>query len=146
MRSAIALIVALSSCAAVEIFAATTSDFAQTTIVAGKAPAGLAGAWLLYGRAEFPGNKSRALPPQLLAVSQARDGTPTFRLLDVRLPPSIYDPYQAANRAPTAWQPTADDLALLRKDWSKLPPATSKDWRKSEVVYDRVEFTIVSPE
>jgi hypothetical protein len=82
----------------------------------------------------------------LLTASRGRDGTLALRLLDVQLPPSIYDPFQAANRDTKAWQPSADDLALLRKQWSKLPPATSKDWRKSEVVYDRVEFTVASPD
>jgi len=81
-----------------------------------------------------------------LSASQKSGGDVALQLLDVQLPKSIYDPYQAANREPKAWEPSPDDIALLRKQWSKLPPATNKDWRKSEVVYAKVDFTLVSPD
>src|SRR6058998_1392463 len=146
MKTAIRSIVALASCLTVEVLAANTPAFVQATRVEGKVPVNLAGAWFLYAQAEFPGGKTRALAPELLTASQGRDGDVAMRVLDVQLPASIYEPFQAANRQPKAWEPSPDDLALLRKQWSKLPPATSKDWRKSEVVYARVEFMLVSPD
>ena len=121
-------------------------DFAQATRVEGKVPVSLGGAWLLYAQAQFPGGRRRALPPELLSVSQGREGDVVFHLLDVQLPKSIYEPYQAGNKQPKAWEPTPADIALLRKQWSKLPPTTNKDFNKSEVAYDSVEFTLVSPE
>ena len=146
MRTLFALMTALvatfPAAAAVEPNAA---GIAQQTQVVGKLPVNLGGAWFLYAQAEFPGGKSRALAPELLRASQ-NDGNVALQLLDVQLPKSIYDPYQAASRGTKAWEPTPDDIALLRKDWSKLPPATAKDWRKSEVVYDKVEFTFASPD
>ena len=136
--------------AAVWLLTSTASakppDFEQTTHVAGKAPVSLGGAWFLYAQAEFPGGKSRALAPELLTVSRKSDHDVALHLLDVQLPKSIDGPYKAANRKPQAWQPSPEDLALLRKEWSKLPPATNKDLHASDVVYDRVEFTLASPD
>jgi len=126
--------------------AAKSPDFTQATRVEGKVPVSLGGAWLLYALAEFPGGKTRALAPELLTVSQKGDRDVAVHLLDVQLPKSIDEPYKAANRQPKAWQPTPDDIALLRNQWSKLPPATNKDLHASDVVYDRVEFTLASPE
>jgi len=126
--------------------AAKPPDFAQATQVEGKVPVNLAGAWFLYAQAEFVGGKSRALAPELLAVSQKNERDIVLRILDVQLPKSIDEPYKAANRKPKAWEPTAEDIKLLRNQWSKLPPATNKDLHASDVVYDRVEFTLASPE
>ena len=125
---------------------AKAPDFAQETRVEGKVPVSLGGAWFLYAQAEFPGGKTRALTPELLTVSQKSDHDVAFRLLDVELPKTIDEPFRAANRQPKAWEPSADDIAMLRSRWSKLPPATNKDLHRSDVVYDRVEFTLASPE
>ena len=143
MKTVFTLLAALVAWPAV---AANPPDVAQATQVVGKLPVNLGGAWFLYAQAEFPGGKSRALAPELLTASQKSDGDVALRILDVQLPKSIYDPYLAANRQTKAWEPSPDDIALLRKDWSKLPPATNKDWRKSEVIYAKVDFTLVSPD
>jgi hypothetical protein len=137
--------VAVVSFAAVA-FAANVPDFPQTTHVAGKVPINLAGAWFLYAQAEFAGGKARALQPELWTVSQKSDHEVDFRLLDVELPKSIDEPYRAANRQTTAWEPSPADLALLRKEWAKLPPATNKDVHRSDVAYGSVEITVVSPD
>ena len=126
--------------------AATPSPFPQETRVVGKAPADLGGAWFLYAQAQFTAGKSRALPPQLITATPGGEGGLQMKVLDVQLPKSIYEPYQNGNRQPQAWEPTPQDVALLRKEWAKLPPATDKDWRKSEKEYERVEFTVVSPD
>src|SRR2546428_11903659 len=56
------------------------------------------------------------------------------------------EPSGAASRQPKAWEPSAAGLALLRKQWSKLPPATNKDVHKSDVAYGTVDVTVASPE
>ena len=148
MRSATSVIarLATASCLIAGAATATPSDFAQATRVEGKVPVSLAGAWFLYAQAEFPGGKSRALAPELLTASQKGDRDVALHLLDVQLPKSIAEPYKAGNKQPKAWEPTPDDIALLRTQWSKLPPATNKDLHANDVVYDRVEFTLASPE
>jgi len=125
---------------------AKAPDFAQATRVEGKVPASLGGAWFLYAQAEFPGGKTRALTPELLTVSQKSDHDVAFRILDVEFPKSIDEPYRAGNRQPKAWEPSAEDIAILRANWTKLPRAINKDLHRSDVVYDRVEFTLASPE
>ncbi len=125
--------------------AAKPPDFAQATRVAGKVPGSLGGAWFVYAQAQLPGGHSRALPPQLITAAAGGDGV-ELKLLDVQLPKSLYEPFQKANHEPNAWEPSPQDIALLRKEWAKLPPATNKDWRKSEQEYDRIDFMVVSPE
>jgi hypothetical protein len=146
MRTLLARVVAASCLIIAGAATAKAPDFAETTRVEGKAPASFGGAWFLYAQAQFPGDKTRALPPQLFTVSPGRDGNLTLHVLDVQMPKAIDAPYKAGSRQPKAWEPSPADIALLRKEWSKLPPATNKDWRASEVVYDRVEFTVASPE
>jgi hypothetical protein len=147
MRTVFALLTALVAwLPAAGAVAANPPDIAQATQVVGKLPVNLAGAWFLYAQAEFPGGKTRALAPELLSGSQKSGGDVALKILDVQLPKSIYEPYQAASRQTKAWEPTPDDIALLRKQWSKLPPATNKDWRKSEVEYAKVDFTLVAPD
>jgi hypothetical protein len=148
MRALSFLIVSLGVCAVVRARAATIkpADFPQVTRVEGKAPVNLGGTWLLYAQAQFAGGQSRALQPQIISSARGSDGTIGLKVLDVQLPKSIYEPYQAANRKSQAWEPTPKDVDLLRKEWAKLPPATEKDWRKSEMVYDRVDFTVASPD
>lgn len=132
---------------AVRALAATPPpEFPQATRVEGKVPVNLAGAWFLYAQATFPGDKTRALQPELWTVSQNGDRDVTFQLHDVELPKSIDEPYRAGNRKPKAWEPSPADLALLRKQWSKLPPATNKDVHKSDVAYGNVDITVASPE
>jgi len=148
MRTAASIVGPLAAvwCLVTGAAAAKPPDFEQATRVEGKVPVRLGGAWFLYAQAEFPGGKTRALAPALLTASQKTDADVALRILDVRMPKSIGEPYEAGNRQPKAWEPSREDIALLRQQWSKLPPATNKDWRKSEVLYDRVEFTLASPE
>jgi hypothetical protein len=111
MRTVLALFTALVTVSAAQ--AANPPDIAQKTQVVGKLPVNLSGAWFLYAQAEFPGGKTRALAPELLSASH-KDGDVALKLLDVQLPKSIYEPYQAANRATKAWEPSPEDIALLR--------------------------------
>jgi hypothetical protein len=141
-----AAFLAAAPCFATGTGTAKPPEFVQATRVEGKVPVSLGGSWFLYAQAQFPGDKSKALPPEILAVSQRGDGDVALRLLDVQMPKSIDEPYKAASKKPKAWEPTPDDIALLRKQWSKLPPAMNKDWRTGDVVYDKVEFTLTSPE
>jgi len=136
---------ALVLLAAVPALAADAPAFPQTTKVEGKAPANLAGAWFFYAQATFPGDKTRALQPEVWTASQKGNDV-AFRILDVELPKSIDEPYRAGNRQPNAWEPSAADLDLLRKGWSKLPPQTNKDVHRSDVAYGNVEITIASPD
>ena len=135
-----------ASLAAVAAFAAAPPDVPQTTRVEGKLPTNLAGAWLLYAQAQLPGDNSRALQPQVWTVSQKGDRDVAFHILDVDLPKSIDDAYRAGNRQPKAWEPSPDDIALLKKDWSKLPPQTKKDVHRSDVMYGNVEVTLATPD
>jgi hypothetical protein len=137
---------AAASLVAMAAFADPPPDVPQKTRVEGKIPTNLAGAWLLYAQAQLPGDKSRALQPELWTVSQTGDRDVAFHILDVDLPKSIDDAYRAANRQPKAWEPTPDDIALLKKQWSKLPAQTKKDIHRSDVAYGNVEVTISSPE
>jgi hypothetical protein len=147
MRAASVVVASVVACwlGAASAIAAKPPDFAQATWVVGKAPGNLGGAWFLYAQAQFK-TVSRALPPQLITAAPGPDGGVDLKLLDVQLPKAIYEPFQAANRKPQAWEPSPQDIALLRKEWAKLPPMTDKDWRKSEREYDRVDFMVVTPE
>ena len=135
-----------ASLAAATALAAKAPEFPQATRVHGKVPVNMSGAWFLYAQAQFPGDKTRALQPELWTVSQKGEQDVAFRLLDVELPKSIDESYRAGNRQPKAWEPSAADIALLRKQWSKLPPATNKDVHKSDVAYGTVDVTVASPE
>src|SRR5205823_3559449 len=42
--------------------------------------------------------------------------------------------------------PSPADIALLRKEWSKLPPQTNKDVHRSDVAYGNVDVTVASPD
>jgi hypothetical protein len=101
---------------------------------------------LLYAQAVLPGDKTRALQPEVWTVSQKGDRDVAFHILDVELPKSIDEAYRTGNRQPKTWEPSADDLALLRKEWSKLPPQVNKDVHRSDVAYANVEITIASPD
>ena len=125
--------------------AADTPAFPQTTKVSGKIPANLAGAWFFYAQATFPGDKTRALQPEIWTISQKGNDL-AFRILDVELPKSIDEPYRAGNRQPKAWEPSPADIDLLRKEWSKLPPQTNKDVHRSDVAYGNIEVAIASPD
>src|SRR3989442_813577 len=84
-----------ASLAAVTALAAKPPEFPQATRVHGKVPVNLSGAWFLYAQAQFPGDKTRALQPELWTVSQKGERDVAFRLLDVELPKSIDEPERA---------------------------------------------------
>src|SRR5437016_13988223 len=94
----------LALLAAVPALAASTAAFPQTTKVEGKVPTNLGGAWFFYAVATFPGDKTRALQPEIWTVSQKGNDV-AFHILDVDLPKSIDEPYRAGNRQPKAWEP-----------------------------------------
>src|SRR2546427_4937795 len=144
-RVVIAALAAASCLVAGAVVAAKPPDFTQATRVEGKVPVSLAGAWFVYAQAQFPGGKTRALPPQVLTASQDGGHDVALHLLDVQMPKAIDEPYKSGNRQPKAWEPKPEDVALLRKQWSKLPPATNKDLRAGDVVYDHVDFTLATP-
>jgi len=148
MRSApfLARLLAVASLVAVAALADKPAQFPQTTHVEGKIPVNLAGAWLLYAQAQLPGDHSRALQPELWTVAQKSDHDLSFNVLDVELPKSMDDAYRAGNRQPKAWEPRPEDIALLKKEWSKLPPQVNKDVHRSDVAYGNVEITIASPD
>jgi hypothetical protein len=58
-------------------------------------------------------------------------------LLDVDLPKSIDDAFQAAQKAEKPFMPTDKQLALLRSSWSKLAPKTNSE-------YSRIEWKVVA--
>jgi hypothetical protein len=139
----IALLVLTSCSSAVAV---PQQDFTQETKVDGKVPVSLGGAWFLYAQARVQSGRAIALSPQLFTVAQKGNRDVALHLLDVEFPKSIDEPYRASLRKPKAWEPSPADIALLRKDWSKLPPDTTKDVHANDVAYDRVEFTLASPE
>jgi hypothetical protein len=125
--------------------AAPTQDYQETTTVAGKIPVDLRGAWFLVAQPEVAKDKFKTFV-ELLAISKQKDGQLAFHLLDVRLPPGIAAELKAANNDLTHWIPSPEELATLRKGWSKLPPATDKDPVAGDVAYGRIQFRLASPE
>src|SRR2546426_580589 len=65
--------------------AGPTREYDETTTVAGKVPVDLRGVWLLVAQPEVAKGKFKTFP-ELLMISQQKDGRPSFHLLDVRLP------------------------------------------------------------
>jgi len=122
-----------------------TRDYDETTTVAGKVPVDLRGVWLLVAQPEVAKGKFKTFP-ELLMISQQKDGRPSVHLLDVRLPADMAGEVKAANEKLEFWAPSAVELAALRRGWSKLPPATNKDVHKSDVAYGTVDVTVASPE
>ena len=125
--------------------AAPTNGYEETTTVAGKIPVDLRGAWFLVAQPEVAKDKFKTFV-ELLTISKQKDGQLAFHLLDVRLPPDIAAELKAANSDLTHWTPSPEELATLRKGWSKLPPATDKDPVAGDVAYARIQFRLASPE
>jgi len=124
-----------------------TRDYDETTTVAGKVPVDLRGVWLLVAQPEVAKGKFKTFP-ELLMISQQKDGRPSVHLLDVHLPADMAGEVKAANEKLEFWAPSAVELAALRRGWSKLPPATDKD---KDVVagdhaYARIDFRLAASE
>jgi hypothetical protein len=116
--------------------------FTEKTTIHGKVDADLKGVWLLVAAAEIVPGKFRIFP-QLVKIEQGKDG-PEFRMLDVRLPPSVYESYQAANTKLLWWEPSAESRALLGKSWASLEKPESKGVQ--EQIFQHIDFTLASPQ
>ncbi len=62
----------------------------------------------------------------------------TINLLDVDLPKSIDESFQAAQKLEVGYEPSDKDLAVLRSSWQTL-------LRKKDTEYNRIEWKVVSP-
>ncbi len=122
---------------------AATHGYDETTTVVGKIPIDLRGAWLLVANPEFEEGKAKTFV-ELLTITQQPDGQLSCHLLDVRLPMAAE--IREADQNMTRWAPSAEQLAMLRKNWSKLPPQTDKDAVKGDVDYGKIEFRLASPD
>jgi hypothetical protein len=125
--------------------AGPTRDYDETTTVAGKVPVDLRGVWLLVAQPEVAKGKFKTFP-ELLMISQQKDGRPSFHLLDVRLPADMTGELKAANDNLEFWAPSDAELAALRRGWSKLRPATEKDVLAGDHAYARIDFRLAAPE
>jgi len=131
--------------AAVPALAGATPAYDETTTVAGKIPIDLRGVWLLVAQPEVAKDKFKTFP-ELLVISQQKDGQPSFHLLDVRLPADMAAQVKAANDSLASWAPSDEQLAALRRGWSKLPPATDKDVMAGDHAYARIDYRLTAPE
>jgi len=121
------------------------TDYVETTTVDGSIPIDLSGAWLVVADMQLPQEKVNSVA-QLLTASR-KDGTDlTLHLLDVHLPKAIDEELKAASKKAVRWEPTEKELAALGKEWSLLPRPTTRDLKAGDVVYGKVEFTLVTPE
>lgn len=101
--------------------------------------------WFVVARATVTKDGKSKTLPQLIAVSQQGKDL-TLHLMDVRLPRGMVEAVRAANDKLEPWTPSDDDIALLRQQWSKLPPATDKDVKAGDLWYGKVEFELTVPE
>lgn len=60
-------------------------------------------------------------------------------LLDVNLPKTVDDAFQAAQKTETNYEPTDKELALLGSSWDKLT-------FKKDTEYSRIEWKVIAPE
>ena len=80
-----------------------TRDYDETTTVAGKVPVDLRGVWLLVAQPEVAKGKFKTFP-ELLMISQQKDGRPSVHLLDVRLPADMAGEVKVANEKLEFWR------------------------------------------
>jgi hypothetical protein len=131
-----------------EVLATPTpvSPFTETTTVLGDTPAGLRGVWLLVVHAEMnrqaaPG-KVRSFV-QLFKVADGANAKPEVHILDLVLPAAITQSVEQTNTTLRPWQPTAEQLQLLRTTWSTLPPYKEKNL--TEHLINSMEYTVSDP-
>jgi len=141
-RSALGLLLL----SAVLVGAATNdySRYTESTTIDGRLPVDVRGVWFVVAQPRVGDGKFKTLP-QLIAVSQGSSGL-TLHLMDVRLPKEMVQGVRAANDKLERWTPSDKDVALLRQQWSKLPPATDKDVMAGDLAYSQVRFSLASPE
>src|SRR5438093_121603 len=121
------------------------TQYAEHTTVAGKLPVDLRGVWFIVAQPTVTKDGKSKTLPQLIAVSQ-EGAKLTWHLMDVRLPKGMADAVRVANEKLNPWSPSDADIALLRQQWSKLPPATDKDPKAGDLWYAQVEFALAAPE
>ncbi len=93
----------------------------QTTTIQGTVP-DLAGRWLVLAEVVMAqGGPGGLAIPQLWEVTAA-DGKPAVTVRQVKLPASILDAVNAANKDRRGWEPSVADLQALRDAWSTLAP------------------------
>ena len=121
------------------------TQYAEHTTVAGKLPVDLRGVWFIVAQPTVTKDGKSKTLPQLIAVSQ-EGAKLTLHLMDVRLPKGMADAVREANEKLKPWSPSDADVALLRQQWAKLPPATDKDPKAGDLWYAQVEFALAAPE
>src|SRR5205809_358905 len=115
------------------------TQYAEHTTVAGKLPVDLRGVWFIVAQPTVTKDGKSKTLPQLIAVSQ-EGAKLTLHLMDVRLPKGMADAVREANEKLKPWSPSDADIALLRQQWSKLPPATDTDPKAGDLRYAQVGF------
>ena len=119
-------------------------SFPETTTATGAAPLDLTGVWLVVVHtrpiAQAPDKYQNFV--QLVKVTGGATPKPTFHILDVQLP--MQKEIDQATHSLTAWNPTPEELAMLRQYWSKLPPYKEKNLNQN--IYAQVEYTLVTPD
>lgn len=119
--------------------------YTETTTASGKIPENLTGVWLVIANTKpSPKNAPDKVQSyvQLMKVTNADGATPTFHVLDVQLPASIQSAIDKSRAEMSAWKPTAEQLATLKKDWATLPPFKEKT--VSQPMYESVEYKLVA--
>jgi len=115
--------------------------FEEETTVEGTIEAKLEGVWLLVAQAIVATDKFKNFV-QLVKIAKGEKGL-EFHILDVRLPDSVEKSIREANRRTLkAWVPSADVLAMLKKDWSKLPQIKQK--ARDEFLYFKIAYVLAS--
>ena len=122
------------------------SEFTDATAVQGKIPVDLTGVWLVVASTKPSPQHAPDKYQSFVQLMKVTDGAtkPTFKMLDVQLPKSIQASVDQSRAQLTAWQPTPEQLAELKKTWSTLPKYTSKTL--NEPIYLSVNYTLATPD
>jgi hypothetical protein len=119
--------------------------FTDTTVVEGKIPVDLSGVWLIVATTkpspQHAPDKFQSWV-QLVKVTGGATPKPTFHMLDVQMPASIQAEIDKARGTLTAWKPTAEQLATLKKTWSTLP--AYKEKTVSQPIYLTIDYSLVA--
>src|SRR5262249_43294720 len=119
----------------------------ETTTLKGKVPFDLSGVWFVVPHlhmAKDPNADKTRTMPEIIRVTYEKDGTPTFRLLDARLPPKMAATIKGLNDKLQPWNPTEDDLKELAKAYPRMKatPDKDKDIVAGDVAYSQVLYTV----
>jgi hypothetical protein len=103
----------------------------STTEVAGDLPVDLRGVWLIVGNGKLPkGNFRNALE---LETIQQRDGKLEVHLLLRKLPQTLQDDLDQANRQLREWSPSPDQIAELARSLDRLEPLDPMRYQRHTV-------------